>query len=68
VSAGVLKPRRYERSAVETVGDDAVAIFLSTRPRLLAIAGRILASTTEAEDVSRRPGLKAARRSSRRSC
>jgi RNA polymerase sigma factor (sigma-70 family) len=56
-----LKPRRYERGAVEALGadarragtepDDAVAIFISTRPRLLAIACRILASTSDAEDV-----------------
>jgi RNA polymerase sigma-70 factor, ECF subfamily len=31
--------------------DEAVAIFLSVRPRLMAIAYRYLASTTEAEDI-----------------
>jgi RNA polymerase sigma factor (sigma-70 family) len=56
-----LEPRRYERGAVEGSGadaeradsgpDDAVAIFISMRPRLLAIARRILASTCDAEDV-----------------
>lgn len=39
---------------VEQVSDDldeAVAIFVGTRPRLMAIAFRILGSTNEAEDV-----------------
>jgi RNA polymerase sigma factor (sigma-70 family) len=31
--------------------DEAVAIFVGTRPRLMAIAYRVLGSTTEAEDV-----------------
>jgi RNA polymerase sigma-70 factor (ECF subfamily) len=34
-----------------SAADDGVAVFVSARPRLLRIAGRVLASTTDAEDV-----------------
>lgn len=34
-----------------TAGDDGVAAFMSARPRLLSIAGRILRSAADAEDI-----------------
>jgi RNA polymerase sigma factor (sigma-70 family) len=58
---GVVKQRRGDGDALETLTanaerpngdlDEAVAIFICARPRLMAIAYRILGSTSEAEDI-----------------
>lgn len=44
-------PRAREAGAHPSAGDDGVAAFVSARPRLLRIAGRVLASPSDAEDV-----------------
>jgi RNA polymerase sigma factor (sigma-70 family) len=55
VNAGTVKERVDNKGAVaEPMSgdlDEAVAIFVGARPRLMAIAYRILGSTAEAEDV-----------------
>lgn len=46
------RERTHEaRSAGAAPADDGLSAFVSARPRLLRIAGRVLASTSDAEDV-----------------
>lgn len=44
-------PNRPAASTVASPSDDGLATFLNVRPRLLAIAHRMLGSATDAEDV-----------------
>jgi DNA-directed RNA polymerase specialized sigma24 family protein len=79
VNTGTVKEKQYDADDTGRVDgdlDEAVAIFVKVRPRLMAIAYRILGTTSEAEEVvqeswltratPRRRGPNAARPWSRR--